>query len=369
MIDWKRGGKTGSINRWARREVRDWYRHNPAARHARYGWVHGLMRAFFSIAGFGRFLCLYAIVDCIAIAAQTFAAFLPCKWLSSLPASSDGDATLLNVASYLITAQVGALGLVSLGLALVTLIAQREDASTDVSVYYHQSLAFEVVASCIALLAVLCVQLLWPAQLLLGVAGIGAAPQIFKWILLYVHLAWLLMNLGGLAHFIATTFGFVHRSERQRLRERYTANVSQPAILTLRLRQQIYSGASVEILKTDGHSDRNPTAFFGTDMGAPFEVEMMSNFKSGMALYDVRMSCVTWVLRRWSARCLKEMVRKTGAAAPNTPGPVIWFTPVLDRPILGRIEWCRRQGGAHLFWFERTVLWYAFRFRRVPDEA
>jgi len=369
VIDWKRGGSAGSINRWAKREIRHWHRHNPSARRARDGRLHGLVRGFFSIGRFGRFMFSYALVDCAVLAAETVSAYMQCKWLSWIPASTDADTTLLNVTSYLITAQVGALGLVSLGLALVTLIAQRDDAGTDVSVYYHQSLSFEVVASCIALLAVLCIQLLWPIQLLLHMAGLGTASPFFKWILLYVHLAWLLMNLGGLAHFIATTFGFVHRSERQRLRERYTANVSQPAILMMRLRQQIYSGASVEILKPDGGSDRLPAAFFGTDMGSPSEPEIVSDFKSGMALDDVRMAWVAWVLRRWHDRCIKDMTRTARHRAPNIPGPTIWFTPALDRPYRGKTEWCRRRGGVRLSWFERAVLKHAFRFKRVRDEA
>lgn len=147
---------------------------------------------------------------------------------------------LLNVSSYLLGAQVGVLGVLSLALALVTLIAQRESSSTDVKVYYHESLAFEIVASCVALMAVLCAQLLWPAQFLLHRLGFGTELLVFKFGLLGIHIGWLLLNLVGLAHFIATTFGFVQQSAREALRERYTVNIVQGREMTSRLRHQLY---------------------------------------------------------------------------------------------------------------------------------
>ena len=63
-----------------------------------------------------------------------------------------------DAASYLITAQVGLVAVVSVAVGLVTLIAQRDDRSssnTDIQLYYDGSLAYEVVASSVALLLVL----------------------------------------------------------------------------------------------------------------------------------------------------------------------------------------------------------------------
>ena len=72
--------------------------------------------------------------------------------------------------------------------------------------YYHESLSFETVASCMALLAVLCVQLLWPLQFVLHRLSLGTDLQVFKLSLLGLHLAWLLLNLSAVAFFIITTF-------------------------------------------------------------------------------------------------------------------------------------------------------------------
>ena len=43
MIDWRRGGWTGSLSRWVRREVDEQLRDNPVARRVRYGLWEGLI--------------------------------------------------------------------------------------------------------------------------------------------------------------------------------------------------------------------------------------------------------------------------------------------------------------------------------------
>jgi hypothetical protein len=79
MIDWRRGGWTGSLNRWVRREVREQLRDNVAARRARYGLAHRAFRRFFSI---GRFVALYLIIDIAIVAAEALTAWHVPGWLS-----------------------------------------------------------------------------------------------------------------------------------------------------------------------------------------------------------------------------------------------------------------------------------------------
>jgi hypothetical protein len=157
MIDWKRGGWTGSINSWVRREVREQFRGNPTARRVRYSWAHRAFRRFFSIGTFGKFVGLYLVANLTFVVTEAISALLVPGWLPDWTASGapnpDIKSLVLNVSSYLVSTQVGMLGVISLALALVTLIAQRERSSTDVQVYYHESLSFELVASCVALRA------------------------------------------------------------------------------------------------------------------------------------------------------------------------------------------------------------------------
>lgn len=377
MIDWRRGGWTGSVNRWVRREVREHLRSNPMALRTRYSFGRRALRRFFRIGTFGRFVGLYLLIDLAFVLAEGIGAWAVPSWVpgstaSGFPPVPDVKALVLSVSSYLVTAQVGVLGVVSLALALVTLVAQREDSASDVQVYYHESFCFELVASCMALLAVLCTQLLWPLQFLLHRLSLGTDLQVFKLGLLGMHLAWLQLNLGAVAYFIVTTFGFVQQSARERLRERYTANVVLPREMTTRLRQQLYSLATNEFIGPQGNDDdERPSVTFGFDFGEPDAVEIETTFAHSTALYDVHMIWVRWVVRRWIARSAKSGNRQTSRAVAGlgARAPLLWFTPHVDHPMHGKCGWCKRRGGLPLTRFERFVLRRAFRFRRTSDGA
>lgn len=396
MTDWRRGGWTGSINRIVHCEIREHFSTNLVARKARYSLHTRLLRCFFGTRTFGAFLAIYIGVNALVLASEALSAphitctrpawpgiwkisslkdvvewataCVPPPWLSIAPADYV-KTLLLNVQSYFIGAQVGALGILSLALALVTLIAQGQNSETDVRVYYHEAMAFEIVASSLALICVLCVQLLWPAQFLLHKMGLGADIALFKLALLAVHLAWLLTNIAALAHFISVTFGFVQQSRRQRLRELYTANVVMPRDMRGRLRHFLYANASASLV---GHdiSDSKPSVTFGFDYGKPYEIEICSDFKHMTALTDVRMIWVRWVVTRWIKRCLKEANRKPELNRWSAyQAPSLCFVSALDAPKQGLVGWCVRRDGVPLTSMERFILRMAFRFRRSSNDV
>lgn len=376
MIDWRRGGWTGSVNGWTRKEVREQLRENPVARRVRHGPTNRLMRRLFGFGTFGGFIGSYVVVNASFVVAEALFAWLVPNYLPQWSTFGEQSAAelsslIMNISSYLLGAQISLLGVISLALALVTLIAQREGSSTDVQVYYHESFSFELVASCVALAAVLCVQLLWPAQVLLQLTGLGGGIEIFKLGLLGVHLVWLLINLAAVAFFIATTFRFVQQSTRELLRERYTANVVLPRDLTERLRHQLYASASQELLgPVDPNGrDEQPSVMFGFELGEPRNVEIQTHFGRPKALLDVRMTWVRWVLRRWSKRCLDDALEQpaSGIAGLGRQAPIIWFSPHIDQALTGQVAWCRRRGGVPLTALERFVLRHAFVFRRPRD--
>lgn len=374
MIDWRHGGWTGSLNRWVRREVREQLRENPAAHRVRYGFAHRLLRRLFGFGTFWRFISAYMIINVTVVAAEAISVWLVPDWLPSWSATGQSPATdlkalMLNVSGYLLGAQIGLLGVISLSLALVTLIAQREESSTDVQVYYHESFSFELVASCVALAAILCTQLLWPLQFLLHRFGFGTELQVFKLGLLTLHLVWLMVNLAAVAYFISTTFRFVQQSTREMLRERYTANVVLPRDLTQRLREQLY-GLGIELLGSDNEDTGTPTVTFGGDFGAPRIVEIATTFKRPTVLHDVRMIWVRWVLQRWSARSVQAAPQRSTSTSFGLgfQGPLIWFTPHIGETYRGSVSWCQRRGGLPLTPFEKFLLRRAFVFRSSCDE-
>ena len=76
MIDWRRGGWTGSVNRLVRRDVREQLRNNPAARRSRYGRFHRVLRRFFSVGTFGRFIGGYVAINLVFLVTEAALAWL-----------------------------------------------------------------------------------------------------------------------------------------------------------------------------------------------------------------------------------------------------------------------------------------------------
>jgi hypothetical protein len=366
MTDWRRGGVLGSLNVWVRREIAEHQRENPLARRARYPRSLRILRSIFSAKTFGTFLAAYFLLDLCALcleawAPQLLAEPMP-RWVTS-PAATE---LLKSVPSYLLGAQVSIFGVISLALALVTLIGQRAEAATDVKVYYHESLFFEVAASCLALTAALAVQFFWPLQFGLHLLGYGGYSSMFKLGLLGVHLAWFLLNLAAVARFIEITFGFVQDSSRERLRERFTANVVVPNELRSQLQAAVYAMAGSEAVAKAKEEDLE-TALFGLEMSEPYFAELTSSFRKPARLKNVYILPAHWAIRRWHRRCVQAEQEALAKTLPKRIAIRLWFLPRMGKTMRGPTDWCRRSGGVPLSWIERRALRLAFRFERVRD--
>lgn len=369
MTDWKRGGWTGSLNGWVRREIHEHLRQNPVARRTRYSFAMRTLHRVFDNGSFGRFVAIYALLAlALAIAEIVIAAY----WPVLIPpwAGNENKQLLTNVTSYLITAQVTALGVVSIAIGLVTIIAQRKNASTDVQVYYHESLSFGLVASSIALVTILCAQLLWPVQLTVHWLGYGTELLFFKVLLTAVHIAWIILNFAGLAHFVETTLAFVQQKAREGLRERYTTNVVVPVEMTKRLRDHLYLGAGPQFVKQvwapAPAGRKEPIVYLGTAFSGAGNVEIPFTRGPQFVLADVRMLWVQWVVRRWLGRCAKAPIQQI---AGITNDPLLLFPARLDKTLDAEVGLCRRCGGAPLTRIERFVVRRAFKFRRKRNEV
>jgi len=378
VIDWQSGGWTGSINRLVRKELRAHQIENAAIRKSRYPLLEILLKKFFLADKFVNFIGIYLIIAILIVTADVLCEMFLSK---SLPAwaraqlSTDFDTHIKDITGYMIAVQVGALGIVSIAIALATLLSQKQRSSTDIKIYYYESNIFGISASSVALLFILSIQLFWPHQSLLFFLNSGTKIQLSKISFVSIHLFWLLFNLAGTAHFIATTFGFVQRSSRAKLRERYTANVVFPADFNARLRPVIYQSGAQDLISEDDHGeDDEPCIYFGSlfALSPPYETEARLNSAHQLILVDVKMTIVRWVLRRWIARCKNTRGASSGEAgfAGLSPKkPTLSFTPDIDVPISGSTDWCRRRGGVPLTRLERIALRLAFCFRRAKVET
>ena len=180
---WKEG-LLGSLRMTVEREIALHRRTNAALVSARPPLRMRVLQAALGERGLLRILVFYALfviaLICLEVVlTSTYPALIP-SWAN---ASSLGP-FLRDIASYFLAAQVTIIGLLfPIAVALVTLIVQREDASStnsDVQVYYSETLAYRVGASGIALSIVISVQLLWPAQFIALRLGFGTPTGLFK---------------------------------------------------------------------------------------------------------------------------------------------------------------------------------------------
>lgn len=362
MIEWKQGGVTGSVRRWVRREVRQHRSTNAALIKARYPRGLRLLRRFLSEKSFFEFLLFYVTFDVAAVVLELVGSIFKPElfppWSAMTP---ELKGMVKDATSYFITAQVGVLGVVSIAVGLVTLIAQRDNSPNDVQIYYRESLAHEVVASSIALLLVLSIQTLWPAQFTLHRMGGGDSNVIFKLGLTSLHLFWLALNLFGMAHFVGASLRFVQPGERQVIRKQYTANYVIPQDLTDRLKPALYSNGSQGLFSNEDGAT-NPTIFFGNDVSGVGSVEIEQSFMKPVLLYDVRMRLLRWVLNRWWQRCCK-----VGSTGTHMKKPAVIFKPSFTEKMQGNSAWLRREGGTSFSAFEKFLVRLSFRFRRAPE--
>jgi hypothetical protein len=360
-------GLRGSLRRRVRREIKAHLRGNRAIRRARYSFFQRAVRVLIAGRSLAAFLATYLLLDILLAGAEViFNLYFP----QALPGwtSPEIKSLLKDIASYLIAAQVGILGIVSVAIGIVTLISQRDDRSstnTDVRLYYMESLAYEVVLSGAALLIVLCVQLLWPAQFLGHLAHLGGTDLVFKAVLTAFHLAWLLLNLAVFAQFVLTTLHFVEPSARERLRERYTANVIVPSDLWQRLSRMFYANAPKELVP-DTNEETGPLITFGYGALDDGNVELRTKFAVQSVLRDVWCRPLGFVLRGWWRRSEQSLTRPRRQSVLRGHDVWLCLEPSFDRRFEGEVAWCRRRGGVAFHGWERWLIRQCYRFR--PDK-
>lgn len=361
-------GLRGSLRRRVRREIKAHMRENRAIRGARYSLFQRTVRALIVGRSLGTFLIFYLLLDLGVAGAEVifnlhFQHYLP-GW-----SSPEIKSALKDIAGYLIAAQVGILGIVSVAIGIVTLISQRDDRSstnTDVRLYYMESLAYEVVLSGGALAIILCAQLLWPAQSLLHLEHLGGPDLVFKVALTAFHVIWLLLNLAVFAQFVLTTLHFVEPNARERLRERYTANVIVPADLWRRLLRLFYANLPKELVPaTDDES--GPLIALGHSLLTNGDVELRTKFPVASVLHDVWLRPLGFVLRSWWQRSELTLPRPHRQSVFRAPDAWLSLEPSFDGRFEGEVAWCRRKGGVALQSWERWVIRQCYRFRAAKD--
>jgi hypothetical protein len=348
----------GGLREEVAREVRQHLHTNSAIRSVPQPFGYRMLKKFCGQGGLLFFLLRYLVL---------YAVFLIGCWLiiTLLPGwvpNSDMGAIERSqaVTSYFLAAQAVMIGLLfPVAVGVITLITQREDASSTVSdlqVYYSESFAFGVGASGIALSIALAIHVFWPARYLLEYLGSNQAGEYFEVVLLIVHLLWLLLNFVALWHFLFVSLSFMRPAQRGLMRRRYAALVAVPAdIETNLLAFRYLVTLSTEIAILTGRNDDAPASFVGTlsDRGL---LEVSAPSEIGKVLRSVWKKPIMWAVTRWLSRC-------KSVGEDSSPLPKIEFHPQIDVPLAKGGAICVRNGGVPMTRMERLVIRHSFRFK------
>jgi hypothetical protein len=120
----------------------------------------------------------------------------------------------------------------------------------------------------------------------------------FKFALTGVHLTWLVVNVAIFVQFVMTTLHFVEPRARERLRERYTANIITPRDLSVRLSRVFYMNAPSQLLPEPAGA-MGPPATFGYDLSNALVTEVQTRLARPSILRDVWLKPLGWVVQNW----------------------------------------------------------------------
>lgn len=350
----------GGLREEVAREVRRHLRTNPAIRNVPQPFGYRMLKRFYGKGGLLSFLLRYAgLYAIIMLGCAAIVSLFP-NWVPKSGLNSDRLPDVQNVTSYFLAAQAVMIGLLfPVALGVISLITQREDASSTVSdlqVYYSESFAFGVGASGIALSIALAIHVFWPAGYVLEYLGFSDAGTYFEVVLLIAHLLWLLVNFAALWYFLVTSLSFMRPAQRALMRRRYAALTAIPDYLTAHLLNHRYIvRLAAEIAKKVGWDKTKTALLFGGRLERG-EVELNNKALSGQVLSNVWQKPLMWVIRRWLKRCNKV----EGAVGSQ---PDLDFCPDFRRPLSDDGIICRRIGGIPLDKIERFVVGQSFRFK------
>lgn len=308
-------GLLGSIRKRVKAEVAEHMVLNKAVSRYRHPFWQRALRSTIGHSFWG-FLFTYAAVvillQCAAVSQQIWWPNTEPFWITP----SDTKGLLKDGDGFMITAQVGILGVISVAVGLITLITQRNDgasANADIRIYYSESLAYGVVSSSIALLLVMCVETFWPLQFLSHLAGVDQQNVFIKVALTAVHEAWLCLNLAGFAQFLLVSLHFVEPKARERLRQEYTVNTVLRLDLRKKLNAYFLLQARQALRPLSENADDPYFAIGPISSVDQWEEEMKLDFRQPTFLRDIRLRLLNWAILSWWRRADKTRPRSLDA--------------------------------------------------------
>ena len=344
-------------------DVRDLIRENKALGHQRRGRARRLLSVWIVGKPIAGLLAAYiSFIAALILAEGAIQHFAP----SFFPTNADVAFTK-DFAGFLLTAQVALLTVLTVAIAVVTLLKSNDDGTSinpEIRMYYAESYSFELAASSILLSGAIVVQLFWPIEPLFPFIADGVS-SVFRVCVTAFHAGWLVLNLYLLLHFINTSLEFVDPLSLARLRKTYSANEIIPGDVKRRLLFNYFANAPILFLGADA-AKAGPHVTFG--MGRPVADDPVSEislkFSRQTRLVDVWLLPLSWAIRRWHLRVRAAHPPQDQFGERHWPGGLAVMTDFRTMHD-DQFDLVLRTGDVPLDRLERWLIKLSFRFAKV----
>lgn len=349
-----------SIRHQVQLELKQHDAQNSAMQRTRYPVITKFLKWAFAWPTFEKYILLYIgallIATACEIANDLYCRnnWCPFEYPSAMLYSLPKKDFITTLSGFFISAQAGAVTVISMALAIVTLIGQKNSAKQDVRIYYHESLSLPLAASSVSLLLILCIQAAWPLQFLTHQFGIALDALAIQISFTALHAFWLAVNIAGVAHFLFVSLAFVEDGYRKKSREQYSAQFVVRNDLRLTLLKARYSNIHAYLTINYPRIDID----FADSISTPPIIELQRDFKDIQRLYDIWVAPLRLALSLWAKR--------NSIVIANLPNEQVklYFPIRFEKDYTGLTTLCWRHGGIKLNYFERALVNISFRYKR-----
>jgi hypothetical protein len=212
--------------------------------------------------------------------------------------SDDSFAVIRDLTGILISSQVALVGILAIAVALVTFLGGQHSIRVLIRAYFQDSLIEPIAKSALALLAVLSIQILWPALSVARMFGIGEGAFTIFAIFTSVHILWAVSNFLATAYFISSSLDFAEPNARLRRVKFYYINDIHLYSLRQRILIAKYKLLGKLILDANARSEPNIYQWASTES----DVLIRASSRKPRVLYDIWQAPLGLAFRMWFRR-------------------------------------------------------------------
>jgi hypothetical protein len=189
-----------------------------------------------------------------------------------------------------------------------------------------------------------------------------------NWAVVFAMSVWLIINVGGLGHFIFLGLRLLTSYDRYQAFIKYTANEIYPEELKKYIRQAIFLtlSSSKEKDKMDEKSDYiEPEVSMWPIFNDNEEMVVTQTLSSKMKLSNINITFLNYVILYWIKK--NKRLREKNEDSFNIKVPTLIFPLTPNTSYEGKIDLCRIRNGGKINFFHKYLIKKSFIFKKSKE--